>query len=119
MEDAARRGRAGLHARFGEDLFRLVRELGNERHVRQDRDFDPLDHVSLSVVSRRTLQRRDVHRHADHTPERAGPALFAVGVERVELQNFAADRNDRAFALSEKQVAVVANDAQNDHGNDG
>lgn len=45
-----------LHARLGQYLFGMVRELRNERDIRKHLDVDLLDAMLFSVGARRALQ---------------------------------------------------------------
>src|SRR5689334_5850294 len=71
--------------------------------------------MSRAVFTRRALERGYVQRNAHDAPQCARSTLLTVGVQDVQLQHLAARWNDRAVAIREYLLAVMAQNAQVDH----
>ena len=108
-----------LHARLGQHLLGVMRELGDEGDIGENLNIHLLDAMLAAVVARCALQRWNVQRHADHAPQRAWPTLLPIGVYRVELQHLATRREYHTLAVRKHLLAVVTDDAQVDHVADG
>src|ERR1051326_4974212 len=56
-----------------------------------------------------------MQRYAHYPPQCTRTALFAVGIDDVQLEDLAAGRHNRALAVCEQLLAVVPDDTQVDH----
>ncbi len=105
-----------LHPGFRENFLRRVRQLVQDRDIREDGDLDQLYRELRSIVWPARRERRHMERDTDDPPHRAWPAFLTVAVDGIQLQDLAARGKTEALALGQDLlVSIVSDDAEGEH----